>query len=354
MKYQSIKHLTKSFMIGALSVAFISACSDPKDTSSKSTPISSKSSGIYLDNIDHSIRPQDDFYRYVNGNWLDKTEIPEDKSTYGAFTALREKSRSDVKAIIEETSKLKNVEPGSDAQKVGDLYRSFMNTEKLNQLGKSPLVAEFKKIDALATLDDVAGYFAESQMIGSDAPFGFWVNNDSKNPTEYITFFTQSGLGLPDKKYYFKQDKKSEHLRQDYVAHIEKMLSLAGIANSAQKADQIMSFETQVADLHWDRKDRRDRNKTYNKLTLEQLSSMMPNFNWKLYFNRAGIGNQTKTIIREKSYFAAFSNLFAKTSLDTWQTYFKWTLINSASGILSGDFEQAHFDFYSTKLHGTP
>jgi len=354
VKNHSIKYLAKSVMIGALTIAFVTSCDNKNDAKLSNTANTTLSSGINLKNMDTTIRPQDDFYRYVNGTWLDNTAIPEDKSTYGAFTALREKSRSDVKAIIEETSKLKNVEPGSDAQKVGDLYRSFMNTEKLNQLGKSPLIPELEKIDALSNLDDVAEYFAETQILGSDAPFGFWVDNDSKNPTEYITFFTQAGLGLPDKKYYFKEDKKSVQLRQDYVAHIGKMLSLAGIEHSVEKAKQIMDFETQIAQLHWDRKDRRDRNKTYNKLTIDELSVMMPSFNWKLYFSHAGIGSQTETIIREKSYFEEFSHLFAKTPMATWKTYFKWTLINSAAGILSDDFNQANFDFYSTKLHGTP
>ena len=159
--------MKKKLIAGAICLAFVGACSQ-QDSDNKSSSNVEKTektavaemavatSGIELENMDGKTRPQDDFYRFVNGAWLDKTEIPSDKSTYGSFTALRDKSRRDIKAIIEETAKLENVEKGSDAQKVGDLYRSYMNTDKLNELGASPLIPEFEKIDAMASHDDVS------------------------------------------------------------------------------------------------------------------------------------------------------------------------------------------------------
>lgn len=357
---------TKKLLLTALCAATISACSDESAENHESkSPISSSSeqsseqqvtlqSGITLENMDTKVRPQDDFYRYVNGTWLDNTEIPEDKSTYGSFTALRDKSRQDVKAIIEETSKLENVKAGSDAQKVGDLYNSFMNTDKLNELGASPLLPEFAKIDSLKSLDDLAVYFAETQRVGSDAPFGFWINNDSKNPTSYITYFSQSGLGLPDKQYYFKEDEKSVTLRADYVIHLAKMLDLAGVADSATKSNNIMALETAIADLHWTRTERRDRNKTYNKVAKAELSNMIDSFNWDAYLQAAGISTESHFVIREKSYFENFSKLFSDTSVEDWKDYLKWTTINSVAGTLSEDFEEQNFKFYSTKLSGTP
>ncbi|MEP1743671.1 MAG: M13-type metalloendopeptidase [Kangiellaceae bacterium] len=352
----------KKVVASLFGATLLAACSQeaPKQASTsetaetKAAEIPALKSGITLDHMDTSVRPQDDFYRYVNGNWLDNTAIPEDKSTYGSFTVLRDKSRRDVKAIIEETAKLTDVKPGSDAQKVGDLYNSFMNVEKLNQLGVSPLLPELNKIDSLKSHDDIASYFAHTQIIGSDAPFGFWVNNDVKNPTSYITYFTQSGLGLPDKQYYFKDDEKSVQLRADYLIHVEKMLALANIDNSAAKAEQIMALETAIADLHWSRTERRDRSKTYNKVAQADLSGLTPNFNWNAYMTTAGIQNEKDIIVREKSYFENFSKLFNETSVEQWKSYFKWTLINAASGILSEDFDKQNFDFYSTKLSGTP
>ena len=356
--------MNKKLLIGAIcltaSTGLITACGQQSNDATTDTEKQPKTevkaliSGIELANMDNRVRPQDDFYRYVNGAWLDKTEIPSDKSTYGSFTELRDKSRSDVRAIIEETAKLENVEKGSDAQKVGDLYKSYMNVEKLNKLGATPLTPEFEKIDAINNLDDVAVYFAETQIIGTDAPFGFFVNNDSKNPTSYIAIFTQAGLGLPDKKYYFKDDEKSVKLRADYLVHLEKMLTLAGLKNTAASAKEIMALETAIADLHWTRTERRDRNKTYNKIETANLAEMTTGFNWKAYLEHVGLSNETEVIIREKSYFEKFSTLFNETSVDQWQTYFKWTLINSAAGILSEDFDKQNFDFYQTKLSGTP
>ena len=352
----------KKLIASAICLTFIASCGQqgaPDDQTAKESQVETSKmvqakSGVELSNMDTKTRPQDDFYRYVNGAWLDKTEIPSDKSTYGSFTALRDKSREDVKAIIEETAKLENVEQGSDAQKVGDLYNSFMNVEKLNQLGVSPLLPEFEKIDAMNNHDDVSVYFAESQIIGTDAPFGFFVNNDSKNPTAYIPFFTQSGIGLPDKKYYFKDDEKSVKLRADYVVHLEKMLALVGLKDSADKAKKIMALETAIADLHWTRVERRDRSKTYNKVALNKLSEVTPNFNWDAYVEHAGISKETNVIIRENSYFEKFSELFVATPVEDWKVYFKWTLINAASGILNEEIDKEHFDFYSTKLSGTP
>ncbi|MCF6192737.1 MAG: peptidase M13 [Kangiellaceae bacterium] len=353
--------MTKKLLVGAICLAFVTACG--QQTNEQATPETETlaksapkvlTSGIALVNMDKSVRPQDDFYRYVNGAWLDKTEIPADKSTYGSFTALRDKSRSDVRVIIEETAKLENVEKGSDAQKVGDLYNSYMNIDKLNQLGGSPLIPEFDKIDAINNLDDVAVYFAETQIIGTTAPFGFFVTNDSKNPTRYITFFTQSGLGMPDKKYYFKDDEKSVALRAEYVIHLEKMLALADLKDSAAQAQQIMALETEIADLHWTRTERRDRDKTYNKVEVVKLTDLMGNFNWSAYLEHVGLSKETDVIVREKSYFEKFSKLFNKTPVEQWKTYFKWTVINSMAGILSDDFNNQNFDFYQTKLSGTP
>ncbi|MCW8880500.1 MAG: peptidase M13, partial [Kangiellaceae bacterium] len=311
-------------------------------------------SGITLENMDTKVRPQDDFYRYVNGAWLDKTEIPTDKSTYGSFTALRDKSREDVKIIIEETAKLESVEQGSDAQKVGDLYRSFMGTAKLEELGGSPIKPELDKIAALKSYDDVAAYVAESQIIGTDAPFGFYVNNDSKNPTAYIMYLTQSGLGLPDREYYFKDDEKSVELREKYLAHIETMLNLANIKTAKEDAAQIMALETKLAEIHWNRVDNRNRDKTYNKVETAKLSELSSEFNWQAYFKHAGVEAEQDVIVRQPTYIEEFGKLFKSTSVDTWKKYFNWTLINSAASYLNKEFDEANFAFYGTQLSGTP
>ena len=361
--------MKKKLLASAVCFALVTACGQQESSSQGETaakPVAQKTtpkevtkettlkSGIELANMDKNVRPQDDFYQYVNGTWLAKTEIPADKSTYGSFTALRDKSREDVKVIIEETAKLENVEAGSDAQKVGDLYRSYMNTDKLDELGIKPLSPGFAKIDALSNHDDISVYFAESQKIGSDAPFGFFVNNDSKNPTSYIAFMTQSGLALPDRDYYFKDDEKSVKLRADYVAHVGKMFALAGVDNNEEAAQKVMALETSIADIHWTRVDRRDRDKTYNKMATAKLSELASSFNWGAYLKYAGIDGEDEVVIREKSYFEKFSKLFSETSVEDWKLYFKWTLLHASAPRLSTEINQENFAFYGTILNGTP
>ena len=357
--------MKKKLLASAICVALVSACgqqesntpaesSSPEVTKAEKAPVKALTSGIELANMDKSIRPQDDFYRHVNGAWLNKTDIPSDKSSYGSFTKLRDKSRQDVKAIIEETAKLENVEKGSDAQKVGDLYRSYMDTAKLDELGAKPLLPELEKIDAMKSHDDLAVYFAESQIIGTDAPFGFWVNNDSKNPTSYIMYLTQSGLGLPDREYYLKTDEKSVKLQKDYVAHIERMFTLTGQSDAKVNADKIMALETAIANLHWTRKENRNRDNTYNKYETAKLSELSGGFNWNAYLERAGVSNEKEIVVRQPTYIEGFAKLFKETPVDEWKRYFKWTLINSASGVLSSEIDKANFDFYGTTLNGTP
>ncbi|MGX5174406.1 M13 family metallopeptidase [Aliikangiella sp. IMCC44653] len=359
--------MNKTLIASAVSLALLAGCSQQeaespsnqnansaKQTQTASAKKAELTSGIELANMDTSVRPQDDFYQYVNGTWLKNTPIPSDKSTYGSFTALRDKSREDVKAIIEETAQLENVEAGSDAQRVGDLYKSYMNTDKLNQLGIKPIEADLAEIEAIKTHDDVVAHFAKAQVYSGKAPFGFWVNNDSKNPTSYITYFTQSGLGLPDREYYLKEDEKSAEIRQAYVAHIETMLSLAKIAEPAKTAQAIMALETEVAKLHWTRKESRNRDKTYNKVDTAKLSEMMPGFNWSLYLEKTGINSENSVIIRQPTYFENFAKLFKSTDIESWKNYLRWTLINSSASLLSADFDKANFDFYSKTLSGTP
>ncbi len=311
-------------------------------------------SGIELSNVDQSIRPQDDFYRYVNGTWLDKTEIPADKSSYGSFTALRDKARLDVLEIIEEMSKRENLEPGSDEQKVRDLYRSFMNTEKIDTLGIEPMKGDLRRIDTINNPEQLASYFVESVKLSTSSPFGFWIDNDSKQPTKYSVYFTQSGLGLPDRSYYLDQNEKSEDIRLAYLEHLQAMFSLADLQDPKIKANTVMKLETAIANIHWTNVERRDRDKTYNKLNTQELKKLIPNFNWDLYLREAGIAVEKDFIVRELSYFQNLSDLLAATDLEDWKVYFKWTLLNSVAGILGKEFDEQNFSFYGKKLYGTP
>ena len=194
-------------------------------------------SGIELANMDTSIRPQDDFFRYVNGTWLDTTEIPADRTNTGVFMDLRDKAREDVKAIIEEVASKTDLELGSDEQKVADLYNSFMDTERLEELGMSPLESELELIDSIGDKDELSAYFARSGLIGAGGPFNIYIWVDAKDATRYVTYMWQSGIGLPDRDYYFKEDDKSIELREAYVDHIEKMFELLDVRQDVADAE---------------------------------------------------------------------------------------------------------------------
>jgi len=311
-------------------------------------------SGVDRDNFDITVRPQDDFYRYVNGTWLDNTKIPEDQSTYGSFNALRDKARDDVRVIIEESSKQKNLLEGSDSQKVGDLYNSFMDEESLEILGVSPVKPDLEEIDKILDHDSLAVHFARMQKTRVDSPYGFYVSNDSKTPTEYIAYFSQSGLGLPEKAYYLNEDDKSKDLRSEYVGHLEKMFELFGFKEVESIALKVMAIETSIAKIHWTMVDRRDRDKTYNKLSMKDLKKLSPNLNWSFYLEEAGLANEEYFVVREKSYFSDFSNLFKLIPLEDWKLYLKWKLINSSAGSLNAQIDKQNFAFYGRILNGTP
>jgi len=213
---------------------------------------------------------------------------------------------------------------------------------------------ELKKINQINNHQDISAYFSQSNKLASNPPFSLFIDIDPKQPKNYITFLTQSGLGLPDRDYYLKTDPQSTQLKTDYVEHITTMLSILGLKQTKNKAKKIMVLETAIANIHWSRNEQRDRDKTYNKIKLSDLSKLFPNFNWKHFINESKIPNQAHIIIREISYFKPFTSLFSKTSVNDWKDYFKWHLINTYSTNLTEKIYQSHFDFYSTKLSGIP
>jgi predicted metalloendopeptidase len=311
-------------------------------------------SGIKISNLDLSVRPQDNFYRYVNGVWLEKTEIPSDKSSYGSFVVLRDKARLDVLAIIEGVSKDEDLELGSDEQKIRDLFRSYLNTDRVNSLGIEPIREGLERIDSVSSFKQLPAYLVEAQKIGVSSPFSFGISNDSKIPTKYSVYFSQSGLGLPERSYYLDQSEKSKDIREAYLKHIEKMFSLADFENPAKGATVVMRLETEIAKIHWTNVQRRDRDKTYNKLSTQQLTDLNPNFNWKLYLKEAGIYSENEFIIRELSYFKDLSSLLDEINLKEWKIYLKWKLLDSYASLLSKEFDEQNFEFYGKKLNGTP
>lgn len=307
-------------------------------------------SGIDKTHFDHSVRPQDDLFRHVNGKWLKEFEIPADKSNYGAFTMLAEQAREDVNAIIEEAAN-SNAEKGSDAQKVGDLYQSYMNEELLEELGTKPLQPELEKIAAIKNLSDLSEYIAYAQMV-SEAPFSTYVYIDAKEPDTYITQMSQNGLGLPSRDFYLKEDEKSEEIRQKYVEHMEKMFELAGVENGAEKAKTVMAIEMQIAEKHWPKEKLRNPVARYNKMSFEELQNTIPNLDWDRWSKTAMLEGIDNVIVGQPDYFAAVNDMLKEISIDDWKTYYQWHLISDSASFLNKALAEENFRFFQGVLSG--
>ena len=258
-------------LIGAAGACFVVGCGKAPEVSPQSTapPLVS---GIDVQYIDDGVRPQDDFYKHVNGKWLATTEIPADKATYGSFTQLRDDSEAHLRIIVEglQTSAAAK---DADQQKIADLYASFMNETVLNGLSFRPLDAEFAKVEALKDRKEIAGLIAHFNEIGVTAPYTPVVHQDAKDSTKYVFDLGQDGLGMPDRDYYLLHDGKMEDARKEYGQYIEKMLTLAGDKTAIKDAKDILALETELAKVQWTKVENRDPVKTYNKFAFAKLGA---------------------------------------------------------------------------------
>lgn len=332
----------------------VSSCSNntaPKKEAGTAQTGAALSSGIDLASMDTSVAPQQDFFRYVNGKWIDNTRIPGDKARWGSFDALSENAETDVLVLIKELAATEQ-EKGSDAQKIADLYKSFLDEALAEQLGLTPLKTNLAQIDKLKTHADLAVLWGEWQAYGIGLPLELYIDQDEKQSDQYITGAYQSGLGLPDREYYLKTDAASVELLGKYQAYIAKLLSLAGISKPEKAAADIVALEKKIATAHWTRVQNRDRNATYNKLTLVELNKQAPGFNWNAFFAAAQLGNIDAVVINQPTYVSAFAKLQAGVPVAQWQQYLKFHLINSDAGNLSKAFVDANFDFYGKTLSG--
>ncbi len=354
----------RKLLIGGLCASLITgltACNTSEKTNTEDTSQKTQTaaavekalgSGIDFANFDKSVRPQDDFYHYVNGTWIKNTQIPSDRTSSGAFYDLREKSKDDVKAIIEEVAATKDLKSGSDEQKVADLYRSFMDLETLDKLGIKPIQPILDKIQSLKNKDELVAYFGESQVLGGGTPMAFYISVDAKDSSRYATHIWQYGLSLPDEDYYFNEDERFVKIRKAFVEHIAKMYKLAGFANPEESAKQILALETAIAAKHWNVVDRRDSTKTYNKLTMEELAKLAPDMNWDGYLTALGAQDQKDIIINQPSYIEGLNTIVKDNSLETWKNYMQWQTLTHFASQLSQDLDKENFEFFSKTLNG--
>ncbi|WP_337841532.1 M13 family metallopeptidase [Rheinheimera sp.] len=338
-------------------LAALAGCGQPQQAApadSKPAAVAEQkqlTSGIEVANMDTSVKPQQDFFRYVNGQWLERTEIPADKGRWGSFDELRENADKQVLAIVKELA-AKPADAGTDAQKIADLYRSYMDIETLDKLGLTPLTAGFERIDSLKTHADLATLWGEWQAYRVGTPVVLFVGQDQKQSDQYTTMLNQAGLGMPDRDYYLNSDEKSKETQAKYLAYIQKVAELAGWQDPAKVAATVYGIEEKLAKEQWSRVQNRDRNATYNKLTLAQLAETAPGLDWAALVKAARLDNVSEVVVRQPSYLAAFAKLQAEIPVADWQTYLKFHLVRANSDSLAKVFDEASFEFYGKTLSG--
>jgi putative endopeptidase len=310
--------------------------------------------GIDTKNIDPSVRAQDDFFTYLNGNWLKTTEIPADKSSWGTFAKLRDDTNPQIRAIIEAAQADKNQKAGSEARKIGDLYASFMDEKKRDELGYKPLTAELAKIRAIKDKKALPAVFAHLSKIGVNTPYAIYVAQDARDATKYAAQIYQSGIGLPDRDYYLKaDDAKLADVKAKYERHVEAMLAMIGRKDAPAAAKAIVELETELAKVQWSKVENRDPVKQYNKLTLAELAKLTPGYDWKMAASSYGVGNKVDyVIVNQPTYLSGFNEVLGKTDLATWKSYLEWQLVSTYANYLSKPFVDTRFAFYGTTLTG--
>jgi putative endopeptidase len=308
--------------------------------------------GIDVAGMDLTVRPQDDFFRYVNGRWADNTPIPADMSSYGTFAILRERSQEAVRTIIE-TEGRSQAAAGTNSQKVGDLYKSYMDEARLEALGITPLKEELNAIARISDRRELPAAFARAARLGVRLPFSVGVGADQRNSEQYTVQVGQSGLGMPDRDYYLRNDERFGATRKAYNTYISRLFALGNQPEPEAAAARIVSLETKLAELQWDRARNRDRNATYNKTTVATLQASTPNFDWQAYLTAAGAKVAVSDIVvRQPDYLAAVDKLLAEVPLATWKEYLTFGLISEYAADLSKPFADSQFEFNGRVLAG--
>ena len=310
-----------------------------------------KHSGIYPEYMNSEIRPGDDFNAFVSGKWIESAEIPADRASNSVDLEVHEQAVENVKVIIEESAE-GDFAKGTDEQKVGDLYASYMDMDTRNALGVTPLQNEFAKVQALASRQDLAVYFAEANKLGINVPFSLNQYADLKDPNTYMMYTWQAGLGLPDREYYFKEGEDSENIRTAYQSHIARMFELAGLADGEAAAETIMELETRIAAEHLEKEKTRDMVALYNKIPLGELPGLMPGFAWQPYLEAAVISDIDGLVVTQPDYMKALDSILTGTDMGTWKTYLTWKVLSTSASLLTEELDNQNFEFYSKTLRG--
>ena len=345
--------LTRRAM-GASSLALLAGCATGNGAETSATRVQAAIGawGVDLAARDMSVDPGNDFFRYANGTWLANTQIPADRTRWGTFDILRDKSDRDQRAIIEEVAAAGGA-PGSVQQKIADYYNTYLNQDAIDALGMAPLQLEIDEINAARTHEDIVR-IAARPGVAVNFPIATYVSLDQRNPDRYCVGMTHAGIGLPEREYYRRTDGQFPAIREAYVAHIERMLTLANQSDPAGKARAIMALETRIAELHWPIADRRDRSRTYNLKTRAEIVALSDDFPWDAGFEAQGLEGVNEIVVRELSAIGPLAQLYTRTPVSTWRAYLIAHLVRNNAPVLPRTVDDAVFDFYGKTLNGQP
>ncbi|MDQ9090533.1 M13 family metallopeptidase [Pseudoalteromonas haloplanktis] len=352
--------MKKTLIAATLAATFLAGCSKPEttETSAPKTAVEATiaaeqpelgSFGVDLTARNEAIKPGDDFFMYASGTWYDNYVMPADKTRYGAFSGLAERSEERVKEIIEEIAARDDL--NAEEQLIADFYNAYMDTETLNKLGITPIKPLLTKINDVSSTDDLTKLFGQAWLSGVNSPIGggMWFNR--LDPNKYEMSLGAGGLGLPDRSYYLEDSERFEKTRSAYVAHIAQMLELAGVDNTTERAQAILALETKIAEGHWPREKRRNRDLTLNQVKRSELSEAYPDFNWDLYFAQTGY-QVPQLNVSQPEPIKAMIELINQQDLAVWKDYLTYHALSGNAELLSEEVFNTNFAFYGKELNG--
>lgn len=309
------------------------------------------SSGIATDELDPSIRPQDDLFRHVNGAWISRTEIPSDKARWGSFMELAEKSEAAVREIVEVAQ---SAPEGTEERTFGDLYTSFLDEDRVDALGVRPIEAQLAIADDVATIPEFLKTLGELERHGVGGIYQLFVDNDPGDPSRYLVFAEQAGISLPDESYF--REERFAPIREAFAAHVQRMFELAGFQDAPERAQRVYDLEVEIAAQHWDNVTSRDSEKTYNLFSWADATALFGSAGLDDWAAGLGAphGALTEIVLRQPSFTSGVAGLLVEEKLQAWKDWLAWQIIHDSAPYLTGDFVDANFDFYGRTLTGTP
>ncbi|QNE36100.1 M13 family metallopeptidase [Leifsonia shinshuensis] len=309
------------------------------------------SSGIATDELDPTIRPQDDLFRHVNGTWIARTEIPSDKARWGSFMELAEQSEAAVREIVEAAQ---TAEEGTEERKFGDLYTSFLDEDRVDALGVKPIEAQLAIASDVASIPEFLKTLGELERHGVGGIYQLFVDNDPGDPSRYLVFAEQAGISLPDESYF--REERFAPIREAFAAHVQRMFELAGFQDAPERAQRVYDLEVEIAAQHWDNVTSRDSEKTYNLFSWADATALFGSAGLDSWAAGLGApqGALSEIVLRQPSFTSGVAGLLTEDKLESWKDWLAWQIIHDSAPYLTGDFVDANFDFYGRTLTGTP